>query len=308
MMRKFTIAIFALALFCASNVLAQNQSAPTLRIVTEDPNLPSDLYYGNVRVKPLRLRPGTNQRITVDDADFFVQQQYIDFLGRFPDPSGFAFWTKQVTDCGNDINCIDRMRVNTSQSFFMSTEFQETGYYVYRFYRATLNRMPRYAELMAEKQRVAGGVVVLAPGWEQKLEANKRAYADLWVTRADFAPFMQMTPETFADSLFANVGVTPNPNERLALVNELKNGGSRAVVLRKILETEVVSKKEYNSAFVLMQYFGYLRRNPDDAPDGNMSGYNFWLKEVNGQGQGRLNDYSNMVRAFVVAGEFRDRF
>ncbi|MBA2340818.1 MAG: hypothetical protein H0V88_10510 [Pyrinomonadaceae bacterium] len=307
-MRKFMIAIFAVALFCAPSVFAQNQSAPTLRIVTEDPNLPSDLYYGNIRVKPLRLRPGTNQRITVDDADFFVQQQYIDFLGRFPDADGFAFWTRQITDCNGSADCIDKKRVNTSQAFFMSGEFQETGYYVYRFYRATFGRLPRYTELMTDKQRVANGVIVLAPGYQEKLEANKRAFAESWVTRPDFASFLQMSPETFVDTLFANIGVTPNPAERLALVNELKNGGTRAVVLRKVLETQVVYQKEYNSAFVLMQYFGYLRRNPDDAPDNNMNGYNFWLKELNGEGSGTRNNYPNMVRAFVVTGEYRDRF
>lgn len=307
-MRKFTIAIFTLCLFCAPSVFAQSQSAPTLRIVTEDPNLPSDLYYGNIRVKPLRLRPGTNQRITVDDADFFVQQQYIDFLGRFPDPEGFAFWTRQITDCNGQMDCIDKKRVNTSQAFFMSTEFQETGYYVFRFYRAALGRLPRYAELMADKARVANGVIVLAPGYEQKLEANKRAFADSWIARADFAPFMQMSPEAFVDTLFANVGATPIASERLALINELKSGGSRAVVLRKVLDTQAVYQKEYNSAFVLMQYFGYLRRNPDDAPDGDMRGYNFWLGQVNGEGGAIRNNYANMVRAFVITGEYRDRF
>ena len=59
--------------------------APTLRIVTEDPKLPSELYYGDIKVKPLRLRPGTNVPITIDDADFFASQHYVDFLRRFPD-------------------------------------------------------------------------------------------------------------------------------------------------------------------------------------------------------------------------------
>src|SRR5205085_7430253 len=56
--------------------LAQSQQAPTLRIVSEDGNrLPSDLMYGNTKVKPMRLRPGTNTPITIDDSDFFVQQR-----------------------------------------------------------------------------------------------------------------------------------------------------------------------------------------------------------------------------------------
>src|SRR6266581_7810047 len=93
---RFAVALLVvgLAAICAS------AQAPTLRIQTDDPNLPSDLYYGNVKVKPLRLRPGTNTPITIDDSDFFVQQQYVDFLSRFPDQSGFAFWQNDINQCG----------------------------------------------------------------------------------------------------------------------------------------------------------------------------------------------------------------
>jgi hypothetical protein len=57
--------------------------------------------------------------------------------------------------------------------------------------------------------------------------------------------------------------------------------------------------KEFNTAFVFMEYIGYLRRNPDQG------GYNFWLS--------KLNFYGNwldaeMVRAFIVSPEYRSRF
>src|SRR6266576_6873997 len=105
---KLTIA----TLIVAIAALAAYAQAPTLQIVTSDPNLPSDLYYGNVKVKPLRVRPGTNppQFITVADNDFFVQQQYIDFLNRMPDTSGFGFWLGQITSCGSNQPCIDVTR------------------------------------------------------------------------------------------------------------------------------------------------------------------------------------------------------
>src|SRR5215210_8324539 len=104
-MRKFFLALFTAAIL-APCALAQTQSAPTLRIVSEDGNkLPSELMYGNTRVKPLRLRPGTNVPITIDDSDFFVQQQYVDFLSRFPDQSGFAFWQNGINQCGADAQC-----------------------------------------------------------------------------------------------------------------------------------------------------------------------------------------------------------
>src|SRR5215510_13934068 len=84
-MRKCLFALLVV-IFAFGGVLAQ--SPPTLRIVTETPGLPSDLFYGDIKVKPLRLRPGTNIRITIDDSDFFVQQHYIDFLSRFPEQAG----------------------------------------------------------------------------------------------------------------------------------------------------------------------------------------------------------------------------
>ena len=55
-----------------------------------------------------------------------------------------------------------------------------------------------------------------------------------------------------------------------------------------------------------MQYFGYLRRNPDDAPDRSMNGYNLWLNKLNQFG-GNF-EQADMVKAFIVSGEYRDRF
>jgi len=93
----FSFLIIALLSAVAVPVLAQ--SPPTLRIETETPGLPSELFYGNIKVKPVRLRPGTNTPITITDIDFFVQQQYIDFLGRMPDSTGFANWVATLTAC-----------------------------------------------------------------------------------------------------------------------------------------------------------------------------------------------------------------
>src|SRR5437868_8343163 len=131
---KLAIATLIVAI-AAVAVYAQ---APTLQIVTSDPNLPSDLFYGNVKVKPLRVRPGTNppQFITIDDSDFFVEYQYIDFLSRMPDQSGFDFWTGNINNCTPKPSCTDAQRVNTSAAYFLSIEFQQTGYLVERMYKA----------------------------------------------------------------------------------------------------------------------------------------------------------------------------
>ncbi len=132
-MRKL-IFVALIVIFAFGGALAQ--SPPTLRIVTETPNLPSELFYGDIKVKPLRLRPGTNIPITIDDADFFAAQQYIDFLRRFPDAPGHAHWTGEITECNDPSKrfpgeslalCIERKRANTSAAFFLSPGGQNTA-------------------------------------------------------------------------------------------------------------------------------------------------------------------------------------
>jgi hypothetical protein len=63
---------------------------------------------------------------------------------------------------------------------------------------------------------------------------------------------------------------------------------------------------EFNRAFVLMQYFGYLRRNPTDLPDSSFTGYDFWLGKLN-QFNGNFIQ-AEMVKAFLNSDEYRQRF
>src|SRR5437762_10708275 len=116
---KFALALLITA-FAALTVWGQ---APTLHIVTEIPNLPSDLYYGNIKVKPLRLRPGTNTPITIDDNDFMVQQQYIDFLNRMPDGFGYPLWVSGLNNCAAGDTTCDQIHV--SEQFVRSEEFRQ---------------------------------------------------------------------------------------------------------------------------------------------------------------------------------------
>jgi hypothetical protein len=296
--------------FTAAGVLGQSQSAPTLRIVAEDGNkLPAELMYGNTKVKPLRLRPGTNTPITIADADFFVQQQYVDFLGRFPDQSGFAFWQGNISQCGANASCVEAQRVNTSAAFFLSIEFQNTGFFVYRLYKGSLGNLPRYQTFMPETRGVANGVVVGVGNWEQQLEANKQSFANSWVNRSDFlARFpASLSNAGYVDALIASAGVTAGDVNRDALVAGLGAGSeTRATVLRKVVESAAFTSKETNNAFVLMQYFGYLRRDPDAAPDSDLSGYNFWLGKLN-QFNGNFVQ-AEMVKAFLDSGEYKARF
>ena len=240
-----------------------------------------------------------------NDQQFFVRQHYLDFLSRDPDTSGLNFWTGNITQCGTNAACLDTKRVDTSRAFFLSIEFQETGYYVHRFYKASFGRVPTILEFFPDKHQAAGGVVVGSTGWQAQLEANKQAFANSWVQRPAFRNLYDNRNNTdYVDALIANTGVTADAGFRADLINGLAAGTyTRGTVMRKIVEYPAFAQAEFNRAFVLMQYFGYLRRNPSDAPDNDLSGYNFWLNELN-----QTNDPAHMVSAFVHSTEYRARF
>ena len=255
------------------------------------------------------LPGGVTSPNPIDDTRFFVAQHYRDFLNREPDADGLSFWTNQIESCGTDARCREIRRINVSAAFFLSGEFQETGYLVYRFYRATFNRFPRFNEFLPDTQRVSRGVVFGQPGADAQLEANKQSFANDFVTRAAFiAQFpLTLSPEQFVDNLNANTGSSLTQAERNALVNGLRNGTeTRATVLRKVAEDDDFARREANAAFVLIQYFGYLRRNPDDPPDNDFSGFNFWLAKLNRFG-GNFVD-AELVKAFINSAEYRRRF
>ena len=271
---------------------------------------------------------GPNQ---IDATDFFVREHYIDFLNREPDGAGFAFWTNQINSCGANPSCLEVARINVSASFFESIEFLETGYIVYRFYKASYGdgtgsstccdtpprdiSVPiiRLNEFLPDSQRVAQGVVVGVGLWQQQLENNKQALAEEFVQRSRFLTDypLTMTPAQFVDGLNAKAatsGVNPlSPAERDQLVSDLTAGvKTRAQVLRAVAEDQTLFDAEKSRAYVLMQYFGYLRRNPNDPQDTNYTGYDFWLIKLN---QFNGNSISaEMVKAFLTSIEYRQRF
>jgi glucose/arabinose dehydrogenase len=245
----------------------------------------------------------------IDDTEFFVRQQYQDFLNREPDDEGLHFWSKEILSCGSDAQCIAIKRENVSAAFFFSIEFQETGYLVYRLNVASFARFPRFREFLRDTQTIGRGVVVGRGDWQQQLEANQRAFIAEFVTRPEFvAEFpLDMTPAAFIDKLNANAGLSLSQAERDALIGGLTTGTlDRAAVLREVTRDNDFVLREFNRAFVLLQYFGYLRRNPDDAPDNDTSGYDFWLNKLN-QFNGNY-ERAQMVTAFLSSIEYRQRF
>jgi hypothetical protein len=259
----------------------------------------------------------------IDQAGFFVRQHYIDFLNREPDTDGLNFWTNQITGCGSDAACIELKRINVSGAFFLAIEFQETGYLVYRVYKSAFGNLTtpvaapvpvRFTEFLRDTQQVGKGVQVGIGDWQAQLEANKRAYMLAFVQRTDFLTAFpnSLTADQFVTQLDNNAGGVLSASEKANLVGVLGSTptdiAKRASVLRLVAEDADLANAEKNKAFVLMQYFGYLRRNPNDPPEMglNFDGYNFWLGKLNQFGGNFVN--ADMVKAFIISTEYRQRF
>jgi uncharacterized membrane protein len=258
----------------------------------------------------------------IDDAQFFVHKHYLNFLNREPDPDGMSLWTNEINLCGTNQQCIAAKRVSVSAAFFLSIEFHQTGYLVYRFYKASYGNLPgapvplRFGEFLPDTQKIGQGVIVNRSGWETVLENNKQAFAAEFVQRARFTSVYptSLTPNQFVDQLFMNAGVTPSGTDRTAAITEFGSAtttadlAARARALRRVAENSTLAQQEFNRAFVLIQYFGYLRRNPNDPPEPalDFQGYNFWLAKLN-QFNGNFQN-AEMVRAFLFSPEYRERF
>lgn len=337
-MRK-SLFVILVVIFAFGGVLAQ--SPPTLRIVTETPGLPSELFYGDVKVKPLRLRPGTNTPITIDDADFFAAQHYIDFLRRFPDAPGWAHWTGEITECSNiarrlpgetEAKCIDRKRTNTSGAFVLSPEFQNIGGFVIRVYWGTLGKLeraqcpgvpqnlpascrPLYSEYLVDVAEVNKGIVVNDALVPDVINANKRAFVTKFLTRPDFqaAYPASMTPTQFVDKLAQTTGVPLSSADRSALITEAAT--NRANVVFKMVEGtktaangELIFETSYGQQFYNKEFdpmFVFMEYIGYLRRNPDQDGFNHWL--------GKLRQFGNfvdaeMVRAFIVSPEYRARF
>jgi hypothetical protein len=251
-----------------------------------------------------------------DDPTFFVRQHYLDFLGREPDAAGLSFWVGQITACGANPSCIAAARVNVSAAFFLSIEYQETSGAAVRIQRVAFGKFSAdpalrvsYLQFMRDTRQIGAGVIVGQPGYDTLLEQNKQAYALQVVNNPAFlARFPIMPAAAYVDALIASTGVTLTSAERTAAINAFGAGGTlgRVAALRSIADSATVRQAEMMPSFVLAEYFGYLRRNPTDAPDFNDVGYQFWLAKLNAFN----GDYikAEMVKAFIASSEYRQRF
>jgi glucose/arabinose dehydrogenase len=232
-----------------------------------------------------------------DDPRFFIRQHYHDFLNREPDDSGWDYWTNEIMRCGDDADCVRNRRIDVSASFFAADEFQETGGFIYLLYQASYSRTPFYNEFTFDLGNVQAG---------PNLEASKLAFIAAWTKRPEFLQKypVDMTGPQFVDALLGTIWEASQvdlSNQRDALIQEYNNAG-RSSVLGDVVSNADFAAAENNSAFVLMEYFGYLRRDPDPG------GYQFWLNVLNNRVPNGLLGYRAMVCAFITSIEYQDRF
>jgi hypothetical protein len=225
----------------------------------------------------------------IDTTEFFVRQHYLDFLNREPDGPGLAGWVSTLNNCAaGDPSCD---RVHVSESFYRSQEFQERGYFAYRFYSTALGRKPDYAEFAPDLARVSGFLT------NDQLEAAKTAFIDDFMARPAFAAqYNGLSNSAYVGALVSKAAV--NLSNRQSLVDGLNAGTlTRAEALRQIAESGEVYAKYYNQAFVVMEYFGYLHRDPDAL-------YTDWIKALDANPAASRR----MVDGFVNSAEYRNRF
>src|SRR2546423_1183351 len=249
--------------------------------------------------QPVWQSVSTTTTNPIDDPQLFVRRHYLDFLNREPDAAGLVYWTGRITECGSDAACITRRRAEVSAAFFIEAEFQQKGFFIYRPYTASFCRRPTFAENTAERNTLIAGA---------NRETIKQTFTQTFVQRTEFIQKYPLTLNgtAFVDALLATIrgcnglDLTANRANLIAEYNSITDQTqARARVLRLVVDNAAYQQAEFNKAFVLAAYFGYLRRDPDEA------GYQFWLGVLNNRIPG---NFLAMVCAFITSDEYQRRF
>jgi len=234
----------------------------------------------------------------LDTPEYFVRQQYVDVLGREPEEAGFNYWSDRLLACGSDATCLNTQRINVAAAFFLAEEFQQSGSFLYDVYAGALGRKPAYAEYAVDRQQLVAG---------DTLDTQKTLFAQGFVQRPEFITKYQNanTAAAFVDALIQSVqaSTVDLSSERPNLLSAYNAGPdltqSRAAVVKVIADHATFKQSQHNAAFVLTEYFGYLRRDPDQ------NGYDFWLNVLNSSD---VNNYRGMVCLFISSTEYQNRF
>ncbi|HZE64047.1 MAG TPA: TIGR03118 family protein [Pyrinomonadaceae bacterium] len=181
----------------------------------------------------------------IDGSSFFVRQHYLDFLNREPDAAGLAFWIDTIESCGSDAQCREVKRINASAAFFLSIEFQNTGFLVYLTHKAA-NTIPAgvtppgvpvlFGTFERDTQALQKDFIFGQPGADAQLEANKVAFFNDFVTRPEFVGKYPatLTNAQYVDTLLADAGIAPSDfvvnltnSQEVPPTNPTTTGGAR---------------------------------------------------------------------------------
>ena len=233
---------------------------------------------------------GTNR---IDDARFFARMLYLDFVGREPDAEGLDYWTRQVEECTNASSCADQ-KVAVADAFLTSPEVEKTDFFTVRLFKATLGRAPRFQEFENTKAKLmkAGAT----------LEENQNSLIEDWLQSPEVLRLYSshLEPDQFVDALLRTVketSPTTLDDERQQLIEQLNQTRNRATIVKRIVDDPKLIRAEEDRAFVLLQYFVFLKRDP------NQNEYEYWLGMLREGG-----DRRRIVATFITSAEYRNRF
>jgi hypothetical protein len=177
---------------------------------------------------------------------------------------------------------------------------------LYRLHFAATGSMPRYAEFVPEAVALGRGVETGDEEGVQKakLLANLHEAAERLTESHEFKDaFSKLDDAQYVARLLSNAGLGEDAMLREALVGGLASQTkNRAEVLMFVADDSRFAVREQNRSLVLLHYFGYFRRNPGDPPDRDMSGFDFWLKDLEGN-----RDPGKLPLAFRGSVEYNSR-
>jgi len=236
----------------------------------------------------------------IDDYRFFISQHYADMMGREPDQATLDKLTAQFIQCGTRGDCLKTRRLDLSTSLLTQSELSPTGLFLHDLYVAGFGRRPRFSDYETDRATVGN--------FNSEIEDSRISLALAFVQRADFQRRYPSTlkPAEFVDQLLANAGQRSNPDikvERPALLGLFDGMNSgRAAILARIASYSSVVDAQYNEAFVMLQYFSYLRRDPDE------SGLNFWMNTLKSKPLRDPAAARFVVCSFMTSTEYQNRF
>jgi hypothetical protein len=258
--------------------------------------------------------------------EFFVRTNYLDFLSRDADQNGFNDWTNVLNTCGSQKGFLGAPpscdRAHVSHGFFGSTEFIDSGFLIYRMYEVGMNRLPRYSEFTPDMASLSGFGIS-----ETIRQQNLQDYLQQFTSKAEFTnrfsdALQPSQASRLIEKLEQTAGVTlpatattkanqPQQYGRAELIQKRASGEfTLGQTLKAFVEQQLVYDKYFTRGFVTMEYFAYLRRDPD-LNDPNLVGWNDWVDVfTNGRASAGIapRDIHHLIFGFIYSEEYRKRF